>query len=283
LSPEYINHLIAGGASMGTIKTYRSKLRSLEMSVPDINAATLADLERFLALRVAKPETRKSFRSAFRSYYHWAHRQGIISSDPAADLPAVRIPKTVPLLAPDDVVQLGLLTAPLEEQQMILAGRMGCLRLSEIANLHMGSRHGAILRVTGKGGKTRNVPINDTWLPVILELERTNQRGYYLPGRWGGAISTSAVYRKIEARTGYNPHALRHAGATAAFEATHDLRAVQELLGHASLATTERYLHTSMEAVTRAAQGTAFLTSIVNPHAPDRLFPVRDRHFADAA
>jgi len=55
-----------------------------------------------------------------------------------------------------------------------------------------------------------------------------------------------AVERRIQRATGWNPHSLRHVGATAAYEATGDLRAVQEFLGHASLATTERYLHTSL-------------------------------------
>lgn len=268
----YANYLLAAGLASGTITVYISNLRAFRR---DLRAVTLAELEAFLAdlkRHGRRPETIKSFRTSFRSFYQWAYKRGVVAADPTIDLRGVHIPKTVARLAPDDAVQYGLLTAPLDEQQMILAGRMGCLRLSEITNLHMRDRHGDIFRVCGKGGKTRNVPINDTWMGVVLELERTMPHGYYLAGRFGGAVHPSTVSKKIHGRTGYNPHALRHAGATAAFEATHDIRALQELLGHESLATTERYLHTSLEAIRRAANGTEFKSTVVNPHAVGRLW-----------
>lgn len=260
---EYVMHLDATKHAAGTITIYLSNLGVLRREIGDLNSATLADLEGFLARRshLFKPETLKSFRTAFRSYYKWARRRGYIAEDPTVDLDPIRVPKTVPLLADDESVQLGLISAPLDERHMILAGRMGCLRLSEITHLHTSDRHGSIFRVTGKGGRTRNVPINATWMPVVLAIERQHD-GYYLPGRWGGALHITTVARKIQRRTGFNPHALRHAGATAAYEATHDLRAVQELLGHSSLATTERYLHTSLKAVVAAAEGTAFVTEL---------------------
>lgn len=257
---QYRTHLLSMNLSMGTVATYVSKLATLKHALGDIDRATASDLETFLAARheTLKPETLKSYRSAFRSYYQWAHHIGRTATNPADELMPIRIPKTVPLLAPDESVQLGLIAASLDVRHMILAGRMGCLRLSEIANLHMDNRVGSVFRVTGKGRKTRNVPINDDWMPTVLAIERQRSSGYYLPGLYGGAIHTTTVYRKIEERTGFNPHALRHAGATAAYESTHDLRAVQELLGHASLATTERYLHTSLTAITAAANGTRF-------------------------
>ncbi len=257
----YRQHLISTGTTSGTIGIYLSKLRALQRFLGDINAATLTDLESFLAHQREhlgrKPETLKSYRSAFRSYYQWAHKRGHITTNPALELGAVRIPKSVPLLATDEAVQLGLIGAPLDERFMILAGRMGCLRLSEIATLRTKHRLGNIFRVTGKGGRTRNVPINSTWMPAVLEIER-HGADYYLPGKFGGHMHQTTIEKKIQARTGFNPHALRHAGATAAYEATRDLRAVQELLGHSSLATTERYLHTSLRGIIAAAEGTAF-------------------------
>lgn len=277
MNREYINHLIAAGYTTGTINIYLSKLRSLERATGRLDGITTTELEWFLARHQAdKPETRKSYRSAFRSYYQWV-TDTTGAPNPAAKLPPVRVPKTVPLVALDQPVQYGLISATTAERQMILAGRMGCLRLTEIATLHMGHRHGQMFRVTGKGGRTRNVPINDTWFPVVLELERDMPHGYYLPGRFGGHMHISAVADHIKQRTGYNPHALRHAGATAAYEATGDLRAVQELLGHSSLATTERYLHTSLAAVTLAAQGTAFKAPVVDRHDPDRIFNIGSR------
>lgn len=258
---EYRRHLLSTRTAAGTVGIYLSKLRSLERFVGELHGVTIDDLEAFLADQTERlgraPETIKSYRTAFRSYYKWAHKRGYIASDPAAELDSVRIPKSVPLLATDEGVQLGLVGAPLEERHMILAGRMGGLRLSEIATLRPKHRVGRIFRVTGKGGRTRNVPINGTWMPVVAELEKRGT-DYYLPGKFGGHLHQSTIEKKIQARTGFNPHALRHAAATAAYEATRDLRAVQELLGHSSLATTERYLHTSLRAVIAAADGTAF-------------------------
>jgi site-specific recombinase XerC len=269
LIDAYRQHLLSTNTARGTIGIYLSKLRTLERSIGNLNAASLDDLERFLAHQSEhlhrKPETLKSYRSAFRSYYQWAHKRGHVTTNPAEDLDSIRIPKSVPLLATDDAVQLGLIGAPLDERFMILAGRMGCLRLTEIATLRPRHRVGHIFRVTGKGGRTRNVPINGTWMPTVLELERVADLDYYLPGKFGGHLHQTTIEKKIQARTGFNPHALRHAGATAAYEATRDLRAVQELLGHSSLATTERYLHTSLTAVIAAADGTAFADPFTVP------------------
>lgn len=270
---RYHNHLLAIGLGEGTAALYCRRIEGFARFTPDVLDADLGDLERYLAQhRHLAAETRKSMRTALRSFYQWALREDLINADPTVKLEGVRIPKTVPLLAPDDALQFGLLTAPLDEQQMIYAGRMGCLRVSEIASLHMSSRHGDVFRVLGKGEKMRNVTINSDWMPVVLQLERELPHGYYLPGRWGGHLHITTIEKKVSSRTGYNPHALRHAGATAAFESSGDLRAVQELLGHASLATTERYLHTSLRAVRRATDGAAFKTAVTNPHDIDRIF-----------
>lgn len=275
---EYRNHLLATGLGPGTVNLYLTRVDLFARSHPNLLGVTLADLEDYLAARrdTLAAETRKSIRTALRSFYGWAKRRGYILTDPTEELDGIRIPKTVPMLAPDQALQYGLLAAPLDEQHMIMAGRMGCLRVSEIAALSTHDRHGDTFRVLGKGEKVRNVPINDQWMPIVLKLERQRPGGYYLPGRWGGHMHISTVERKISARTGYNAHSLRHAGATAAFEATHDLRAVQELLGHSSLATTERYLHTSLSAVRRATAGAAFRNSVVNPHDVDRIFRMEE-------
>jgi site-specific recombinase XerD len=253
---------------------YLNRLEVLNRHHPDLLTVTTAELEHFLAVRrdTHAAESRKAFRSAFRSFYSWALEAGYIDLDPAARLHSVRIPVTVPRIAQDDVVLLSLLNAPADERAMILLGRLACLRLSEITNLHTRHREGDVLRITGKGEKQRLVPINLELFAALLTLEHAHGDGYYFPGRYGGALHLTTVGRKITMRTGTNPHALRHAGATAAYRATNDLRAVQLLLGHSSLATTQRYLHVGMDAVRRAADGTAFTTTVTNPHDPDRLF-----------
>lgn len=277
----YRNHLLAAGRGVGTATVYINRLEAFARTCPLLEATT-ADLERFLAERrtTLAAETRKSYRSAFRSFYTWAHATGRTTHNAALALPTIRIPATIPRIAPDDAVQYGLLTAPPDERAMILLGRLACLRLSEITSLHMRHREHDLLRVTGKGEKQRLVPINDQLMDALLDLENTQPRGYYLPGRYGGHQHISTVGKKITLRTGSNPHALRHAGATAAFNATHDLRSVQLMLGHSSLATTQRYLHVGMDAVRAAAAGTAFRSVVVDPHAVDRLYrvPATDRY-----
>lgn len=275
LLERFRTHLLVNHAS-STAYAYYRRMAHFALAHPDLLAVTKDDLERYLAVRrdTLEDETRKGLRSAWRAFYGWAAEEGLIAEDPTARLKSVPVATKTALLASDEALQLGLIGAPLDERHMILAGRMGCLRLSEIAGLHTSDRHGDVFRVDGKGGKVRSVPINDDWMPVVLELERTQGRGYYLRGRERGHQHISTIGRKINLRTGYSPHALRHAGATAAYEGSGDLRAVQELLGHASLATTQRYLHTSLKAVRRATSAARFTEIVRSPHDVDRIFRV---------
>jgi len=259
---EYRNTMLSSGLGVGTVNLYISKLERLSLTRADIHEATTADLEAYLAARrsTLAAETRKSIRSAFCSYYGWAHRNGFIDNNPADRLLAVHIPTTVPRVAADEVVQMGLLTADLRLTAMIMLARYGCLRLTELTTLHTRQREFDLLRVTGKGEKQRLVPINEPLMHVLLQLERENGAGYYFPGRSGSHLHPMSVNKMITRHLGTNPHSLRHAGATAAYRVTGDLRAVQMLLGHSSMATTQRYLHIGMDEVRRAAAGTAIIT-----------------------
>lgn len=255
--------LLAGGRSQGTADLYVRHLHRLELNHPNLLDVTLSDLEGFIAARRhLAAEYRKSFRSAFCSFYGWAHKTGLITDNPTVLLEPVHLTVTVPRVAPDDVVQLGLLTADEHTAAMIMLARFGCLRLTELTTLHTRNREGDVLRVTGKGQKQRLVPMSDQLFHAILGLERTQGSGWYFPGRYGSHMHPSSVNKIITRHLGVNPHSLRHAGATAAYRATHDLRAVQLLLGHASMATTQRYLHINVDEIRAAAAGTAFVTPI---------------------
>ena len=256
---EYRNSLLAAGRSLGTVRQRTLHIEHLNRIHADLLIVELVDLERFLAERRSShsAESRKSMRSSFRTFYAWAHRTGRIEADPAADLAPIRIPRKVPRLAADGEVELALLGAPLPETAMILLGRLAGLRLTEIATLHTSQREYDVLRITGKGEKQRRVPVNDDLMHVLLELEDERHGGYYFPGRYGGHLHPASVNKIITRRLGANPHSLRHAAATAAYDGTRDLRAVQEFLGHSSLATTERYLHVGLDAVRAAANATS--------------------------
>jgi integrase/recombinase XerC len=258
----FTNHLLASGRAPGTVAQRVMHIEHLARVHPDLATVTTADLETFLAARrtTHRAETRKTIRASFRVYFAWAHRVGLHPADPAQLLMPIRIPATVPRLAPDDAIQRALTGAPLRETGMILLGRLACLRLTELSTLQIRHRERDVLRILGKGEKQRLVYLNDALIPVLDELE-TEAAGspWYFPGRFTGHIHPQAAHKIIQRRTGWNPHSLRHAGATAAYRATGDLRAVQEMLGHASMATTQRYLHLDETARRAVAAGTAFL------------------------
>lgn len=270
---EYRNHLYAAGRSHGTVIQRIGHIEQLHLRHGDLLSTTTEILESDLArMRVAgfAAETRKSVRASYRSFFGWAHTKGYRADNPADVLLPIRIPVTVPHIAPDDVVQYSLITATLEQRTMILLARLACLRLAELTTLRTTARDHDSLRILGKGEKERIVYINDALMQVLLEQEREVGEGYYFPGRFGGCMHPQSVNKIITRVTGCNPHSLRHAGATAAYRATRDLRAVQQMLGHASMATTQRYLHLDEDAMRRAAAGTAFVTSPrrFQPYAP---------------
>jgi len=271
---DYRNSLLAAGRSPGTVRQRLMHIDHLQRRHADLLTVTARDLERFLAERRTShsAEARKSLRSSFRAFYGWAHKTGRIPDDPAHGLPPIRVPRKMPRMAADGEVELALMSAPLNETAMILLGRLAGLRLTEIATLHTSHREYDVLRITGKGEKQRLVPINDDLMHVLLDLEDEQQGGYYFPGRYGGHMHPASVNKIITRRLGANPHSLRHAAATSAYNGTRDLRAVQDFLGHSSLATTERYLHVGLDAVRTAAAATA-----LPRRGHLRLVPAEDR------
>ncbi|TAM68160.1 MAG: hypothetical protein EPN48_11750 [Microbacteriaceae bacterium] len=256
---DYRMHLRARGLADGTVRQRLNHIYSLHAHFPNVLAVTTTDLEGHLSQRrhTLKPETRRSIRNSWQRFYAWAHKTGLIDVNPAADLEPVRLPRTMARIADDTLVLRGLETASLPEKAMVLLGRLAALRLSEITTLHTDDREGDVLRILGKGEHVRMVPINDELLDVLERLEHLQGDGYYFRGRWNGSMHPQAVNKIITRVTSCNPHSLRHAAATAAYEGTHDLRAVQEMLGHSSLATTERYLHVRADQIRAAAQATS--------------------------
>lgn len=281
---NYHSYLLSAGRGVGTAHLYLNRIGMLKRSYPNLLTVTTENLRAYLAARriTHKAETRKSMRSSFRSFYGWAYTTGLVAQDPAYPLLPISIPTTIPRVAPDDVVQLGLLTANDQLTAMIMLARFACLRLTELTTLHIEHREGDLLRITGKGEKQRMVPINDELMHAILTLEDQLGSGPYFPGRFGGTLHPQSVNKIITRHLGLNPHSLRHAGATAAYIANPDLEALRLFLGHSSIATTQRYLHVGMDAVRRIAANTAFTHPVISPHDPDRIFHLGHR-FADAA
>ena len=118
-----------------------------------------------------------------RRFFRWAHGAGFIPVDPAHGLAAVRVPAGVARPVPDDVLHDALARADERDRTMILLGAYAGLRCMEIARVHSRDWDGTGLYVTGKGGKTRYVPI------IRMDLRRalTACHGYLFPGQDGGA------------------------------------------------------------------------------------------------
>lgn len=254
------HNMRARGLADGTVSLRMRHVETLHARFPDLLAVTTDDMELILSRRrhTHSAEYRKSMRASWMGFYKWLAKSGQVEEDPALNLSPVRLPRSVARIADDDKVIRALEGASTRDTAMILLGRFAALRLSEIAGLHMSDREGDVLRIKGKGDHVRMVPVNAELLEVLLRLERIESRGYYFQGHDGRPMHAQSVNKIITRATGCNPHSLRHAAATAAYEATHDLRAVQELLGHTNLATTERYIHVRADQVRAAADATSF-------------------------
>lgn len=203
--------------------------------------------------------------SALRTFVRYLRREGWIDSDPAALLVAPKREQKVPAhLSVDEMSQL--LDAPdastplgRRDRAILELFYASGIRLSELVALDLEDVDlaGRMVRVMGKGRKERIVPFNQkasaalrAWLKDRLALTRgdalfVNARGGRLTGRSVQRLVARYV-SSCSTRFGISPHALRHSFATHLLQAGADLRAIQELLGHVQLSTTQRYTHVNV-------------------------------------
>lgn len=266
---EWLVSLRAAGQPETTIRVRRQQLSQLATSehVPDPWAATLDDLLAYLGAQRWAAETRHAHRSALRGFYSWAKRRGHVGVDPALELPRVRRtpPRARPL--PEDHALAALAAADERQALMVrLAGEHG-LRRAEIAVVHtrdvQADLLGYSLCVHGKGGRTRMVPLDDDVAAVILDAG-----GYAFPGQIDGHLSPAWVGKLVQRLLpqGWTTHTLRHRFATRAYAESADVFGVQELLGHASPATTLRYVQLPDDTARRIRSASGFR----NPESDSR-------------
>jgi site-specific recombinase XerD len=217
-------------------------------------------LTSWLAQQTWAANTRRSWRSTLRSFWAWAAQAGHVASSPAAALPTVPQHIGTPRPAPEQVVQTGTSITDTRVRLMIRLAAWAGLRCCEICRVHTDDLEqdlvGWSLRVLGKGSKIRVVP-----LPRRLALElRSQDAGWVFPGKIDGHLSAHRVSELISAAlpVGVTAHMLRHRFASATYQTSgHDIRAVQELLGHSSVATTQIYTAIQSDALRRAVEGAA--------------------------
>ncbi|MEX2292864.1 MAG: tyrosine-type recombinase/integrase [Acidimicrobiales bacterium] len=231
-------------------------------------------LRRYVAYLATNGYARRSIgrkASTLRRYFAWATRTGLLAADPASALSAPRGDGRLPRVLRQDELNV-LLDAPpaaLGEQSPALRARDDAvlevlygsgLRVGELCGLAVGDLDLGRARavVWGKGGKQRTVPLSEPAVAALrawvdthrdeLHSSESPPDAVFLNQR-GKQLTPRDVRRLLDRRapSPTHPHALRHTFATHLLDGGADLRAVQELLGHADLSTTQRYTHVSRE------------------------------------
>lgn len=205
--------------------------------------------------------------SAIRSFFRWLLREGRARTNPAVGVRAPKIARKLPNVL--DADELGaLLDTPGDDalasrdQAMLELFYSSALRLSELCALAWEELDldAGTARVVGKGAKTRIVPVGSQAIAALRtwRAESGRMAGPVFPGRGGGSISPRAVQQRLkrwaEVRGVWkrvHPHLLRHSAASHMLESSGNLRAVQELLGHADIATTQVYTHLDFQHLAR--------------------------------
>lgn len=240
----------AAGRSPGTVRNRGGYVRVMAR-VLDPLTVTPDELMAYLAMRKLSPEGRKSMIVALRSFYLWAYRRGLIDHDLAQELPRASVPITDVEPVPAKVLARAKEKADAPTLLALDLGSLMGLRRSEIAAVHADDVTDLGLRVLGKGGKLRIVPIHPQ-----LQERLHGLVGYAFPGRFGGHASSDYVADLVQrVLPDYSCHSLRHYFATSVYQNTRDLRSLQRLLGHASIQTTQRYVfvdQSDLEAAVRA-------------------------------
>jgi integrase/recombinase XerC len=225
-----------------------------------------ADIRRFVAALHGgglSPRSLARMLSSWRGFFDWLARHGEIPANPCRGIRAPRAARMLPqALSPDEATLLVALEddsdAGIRDRALFELAYSCGLRVSELTGLDTGAVDAATgeVRVTGKGSKTRIVPVGRPalealarWLPVRERLAKPGEPALFV-GRTGKRLSPREVQRRIKLRaaaaglaTDVHPHMLRHSFASHVLQSSGDLRAVQEMLGHASIASTQVYTH----------------------------------------
>ena len=282
----FCRHLAAERAlSRHTVRAYRGDVRSLleyahRSGIADPGSLDLATLRGWLADQHQAGAARATLArrgAAARAFTAFARRQGWLAADPGPQLGTPRARRVLPQVLRRDEMSQVLADCEDRAQRELATGRRvaaalalrdvavlellyaAAIRVSELCELDIGGLDldRRTVRVFGKGGKERVVPVG---VPALRAVARWQERGrpVLAGGRSGAALFLGARGGRLDPRTARRivhaqgvkdagPHAIRHTAATHLLEGGADLRSVQEILGHASPATTQIYTHVSAE------------------------------------
>lgn len=209
------------------------------------------------------PKTLQRRLAALRSLYRYLMRENKCKQNPAMGVRAPKVTRKLPVTL--DVDQMGRLLSVSGNEPLALRDRAimelfysSGLRLAELGSLDIQDLdcQDSMLEVTGKGNKTRRLPVGrmamqaiDQWLVVRNQLAKPDQTAMFVSQR-GNRLSLRSIQSRLDLRAReqgcpqkIHPHLMRHSFASHMLESSGDLRAVQELLGHADISTTQIYTH----------------------------------------
>lgn len=272
------------GASDHTVRAYVGDVEALASFLGLDDDATwtdvaLADLRAWLAHQAADGKSRTTLArrgASVRAFFAWAHRVGVVEHNPAARLASAKASVTLPHILDVDQASLLLDTARLRAQDGTVIDLRDWamaellyatgIRVGELTGINVGDVdvNERTVRVLGKGAKERVVPFG---VPAQRALAAWFERGRpslagdtpaLFVGIRGSRVDQRQVREVIHCLASgagvpdIAPHALRHSAATHLLAGGSDLRSVQEVLGHASLATTQRYTHVTADRLRNA-------------------------------
>jgi len=269
---QYLGHLAQERRlSARTVDAYRRDLGVFaefckSRGIAAFSAVTAADIRALAAQRAAAGLGGRSVQrllSASRGLFNYLLREDLVTTNPALGVKAPRAKRKLPKSLDAELTEQILEQAPedpleIRDQAMLELFYSSGLRLAELVSLDLGDvdlAEGAA-RVTGKGAKSRLAPIGrkavqalERWLAIRDGFGECGEPALFL-GHRGGRLGARAVQLRLRRwvqrnglLTPLHPHMLRHSFATHLLEASGDLRAVQELLGHADISTTQIYTH----------------------------------------
>ncbi|HWF62168.1 MAG TPA: tyrosine recombinase XerC [Nitrospira sp.] len=278
----FVMHLqVERNASHETIRNYRSDLHQLmrflqrtkQETVPiRIDTVTGDDIRAYLHRldqQGGKASSLARKLACLRSFFRFLVREGQLHKNPTENLRSPKLPKPLPrVLTKDDAAALmefptGQSPLSLRDRALLETMYSTGARVSEVVGINLGDLNetDGIVCLRGKGQKERVVPIGDLALLAIREYYKSLKppiHSRHLPSPMflnhrGGRITTRSVARMVSryssrlAGGAVSPHVLRHSYATHLLDEGADLRSIQEMLGHASLSTTQKYTHLAMD------------------------------------
>lgn len=282
---QFIDHLwLEDGLSKNTLNSYRFDLSIFDSWLAETKKIELLDvseleIQEFLAFKFPTSKSRSISRllATLRRFFRFLLRENKIKEDPTLKIQTPKIPKSLPKSLSEDEVE-GLLEAPdiktdvgMRDRSMLELLYACGLRVSELVGIQLTEviLSDGVIRVTGKGSKTRLVPMGEEavdWIKKYLAKSRQNilnkqtSKFLFVTNR-GGEMTRQAFWYLIKKYAlmanidkPMSPHILRHAFATHLINHGADLRVVQMLLGHSDISTTQIYTHVARERLKKLHQ-----------------------------